>query len=774
MKYRVSYLFLAVLFSLNISGQIYCPSDATSSCFTDLTIEEFGNATVVSGNYHQSQVKYEDDNQTNACNEGLVFRKFYIDTDYNNSYTDGEPFCVQTITLVYEELPLNIQFPSEVTINCLDELPMQHPTWSHHPCDLVGYSYEDEVFDFEDGACQKIVRTFQVINWCEYDGNNNDGLYTGIQIIKIIDTDAPEINGCQDVIFDAVENCEAEIVLTNSATDIGDCPSGRLQWTLSVDLWADGTEDLFYGPNEPAPFNIGKVENGEEISITLPEYLAISNNKLVWKVIDGCGNVRSCSSTFQVEDNKAPTPYCHSFLSATLNGQDGGQLVIPVSLYGNGGYDNCSSQEEITLSFSENVEDTERVIECGEIGFQFYRIYHTDAAGNQDFCEVFMFVLDNGSCNGKFEPMGRVYTRKGEAVDDVSTYLMENDEMIAQATSNANGDFEFGEQSLMDTYFAKAEKLEDPMIGVDLMDYQIMVDAALGKVSLDYYTRIAADMDEDGKFSINDLSVFRSVLTGEVELSEEESLKFIPINADVNNTNAAYDPNMSIMDYQYGFNFWAVKKGDLTGAYNLEEQDEETITLDFTIEDNQITISNPLALETGFFSMDILADSDEVINNSSASKVYESLESTRIINIENESVSLSPNELSITIAIESKEQGHELVGNMIKEVSFVNENHNGLADINWNIVDKRDGNIEVSIDQLDVKVYPTIFDDKINVEGHDISKVALRTVNGSLVAMKANYSDARVELTVDQSLAHGIYFLTIESEEGKRIVKLVK
>jgi len=774
MKNRVAFLFLAILFSLNLNGQLFCPSDVTSTCFTDLTLEEFGNATVVSGNYHQSQVKYEDDNQTNACNEGVVLRRFYIDTDYNNAFTEGEPFCVQTITLVYEELPLNIQFPSEVTINCLDELPMQHPTWSHHPCDLVGYSYEDEVFDFEDGACQKIVRTFQVINWCEYDGNNNEGLYTGVQIIKVIDNEAPEINGCQDVVFDAVENCEAEIVLTNAATDIGDCPSGKLQWTLSVDLWGDGTEDLFYGPNEPIPFRIDKVANGEEVSISLPESLAISNNKLVWKVTDGCGNVRSCSSRFEVQDNKAPTPYCYSFLSATLDGQDDGQLVIPATLYNNGALDNCSSSEEITISFSENVEDTERVIECGEIGFQFYRIYHTDAAGNQDFCEVFMFVLDNGSCGGKFEPMGRVFTSNGEAVDGVTTYLMEGHDMVAQSMTNTNGDYDFGEQSLMDTYYAKAEKLEDPMLGVDLVDYQLMVDAALGKVSLDYYSRIAADMDEDGKFTINDLDKFRSVLIGDLELTEEESLKFIPIDTDINNTNAVYDPYMSIMDYQNGFNFWAVKKGDLTGAQNIEEQEEETITLDFTIEDNQITISNPSTIETGFFSLDILADNDDVINNTPASKVYENVESIKIMNLENESVALSPKDLKLSIAIESKEDGIGLLENLINEVSFINKNHDGLVDVNWNIVDKRDAAIEQPVDQIDVKVYPTVFDNKITIEGNDISKVTLRAVNGSLINANANSSENRVELSLDQSLVHGIYFLTIESGGNKKFVKLVK
>ena len=377
-------------------AQIHCPDDIVVSCLSDLSPDETGKANVISGNYHPSMVKFIDQDETNACNEGTVFRRWYLDVDYSNTYTENEPSCIQTITQVYENFPLNIQFPTDREFTCVDEIPVDSPTWNHHPCDLVGYTYEDEIFEFEEGACLKIVRKYYVINWCVYDENTNEGLYEGIQIIKVFDDVVPNIENCEDQYFEVDGNCEALVTLTNSATDVGDCASGTLTWRVSVDLWADGTEDLFYGPNEPAPFRLDPVANGAEVAVVLPEALTTSKHKVDWKVTDGCGNVRTCSSRFFIEDKKPPTPYCLNFTSSTLNGEDGWTLTIPADFFNVEALDNCSASDKIRLSFSENPEDTERVIECGDTGFQFFRIYYTDEADNQDFCEVFMIIFDNG------------------------------------------------------------------------------------------------------------------------------------------------------------------------------------------------------------------------------------------------------------------------------------------------------------------------------------------------------------------------------------------
>ncbi|MFT4536860.1 MAG: hypothetical protein ACJA1A_003704 [Saprospiraceae bacterium] len=776
MRFSATIVFIALFLTTNINGQIFCPDDIVTSCFSSLTLEECGNATVVSGNYNTNQVKFVDDRQVNACNEGVVFRQFYIDVDYSNTFTEGEPFCTQTISLLYDELPLNIQYPSEVVLNCLDELPNQSPTWSSHPCDLVGYTYVDEIFEFEAGACLKVVRTFSVINWCEYEGGTGSGLYTGIQIIKVVDNEAPEIQNCEDLVFDAVENCEATITLHNTANDAGDCPSSLLQWTLSVDLWADGTEDLFYGPNEPQPFQVDKIENGVELSITLPEAVGIANHKLVWKVTDGCGNVRSCSSLFEVKDNKPPTPYCKNFLSATLNGDDGGQLVIPAVLFDNGAYDNCSSQEEIRISFSDNVNDTERTIECGEIGFQFFRVYYTDAAGNQDFCEVIMFVLDNGSCAGKFEPEGRVVTRSGIPQENVSTYLMDEEGMVTESVTAVEGNYTFGDQSLMENYYAEANKEDDPLSGVDILDYQIMLDGALGKRHMDYYCKIAADLNDDGHFNLDDLDLFREVLTGASEFSSDNVWKFVPISQQTNNENAIFSPSFSIMDYQHGFNFWAIKKGDLTDAEFVEESNiaNESIDLLFTIENDEVVITNPESFKTGFYSIELNIENEMISDILSSGKKYENKSSSRILNLNNEFITFNENDINLSIEYKSDQDALQIKNALIENVSFINEAHNGISNINWIVNDNRNEKPLVQERSKSINVFPTIFENEITIVAQDIQTVSLKSYSGLPVdlSMKSEVGEATIKTS--NHLPSGIYFLTVISSAGKQVFTVVK
>jgi hypothetical protein len=776
MRHSATVLFFALFLTSNLVGQIFCPADITATCLSSLTIQECGNATVVSGNYNSNQVKFVDDNNLNACNEGVVFRKFYIDVDYSNSFSEGEPYCIQTITLTYNALPLNIQFPSEVILNCLDELPNQNPTWSSHPCDLVGYTYEDEIFEFEAGACLKIVRNFSVINWCEYESNTGAGLYTGVQIIKIIDNEAPEIQNCEDLVFDAVENCEATITLNNIATDAGDCPSGLLQWTLSVDLWADGTEDLYYGPNEPQPFNIDKIGNGEELSITLPENVGIANHKLVWKVTDGCGNVRSCNSRFEVVDNKPPTPYCKNFLSATLNGADGGQLIIPVELFYHGGYDNCSSEDEIKISFSENVDDTERIIECGEIGFQFYRIYYTDAAGNQDFCEVFMFVLDNGSCAGKFEPEGRVVTRSGIPQENVSTYLMDEEGMITESVTAVDGNYSFGDQSMMQNYYAEANKVDDPMSGVDILDYQIMLNGALGISQMDYYRKIAADLNDDGQFDLDDLELFREVLSGTSEFSSDNVWKFVPFSQNINNGNAMFDPSFSIMDYQQGFNFWAIKKGDLSDTEFVEESNVTNVAIDllFTIENDKVVITNPTAIKTGFFSFELNVENKLISDNLSSAEMYEKESVSRILNLNNEFVTFNQNDINLSVEFKSDQDAIQIKDELIEKVSFINEAHNGISKINWIVNDNRNEKPKTHKINKSIKVYPTIFENEIAIDAKDVQSVSLRSHNGLPIEISVNSNSDKTTIITGNNLPSGLYFLTVVNASGQKVFKVVK
>ncbi|MDF1697376.1 MAG: T9SS type A sorting domain-containing protein [Saprospiraceae bacterium] len=773
MKNFLYTLFFLITTISVIEAQIFCPADVTVSCLSDLTPDECGMATVVSGNYHPSMIKYVDEDETNACNEGKVFRKFYIDIDFSNTYTENEPSCTQTITLEYSNLPLNIQFPPDREYSCIDNIPVESPTWLHNPCDLVGYTYNDEIFEFEEGACFKIVRTYSVINWCVYDENNQEGLYKGIQIIKIVDNLPPEIDNCDDQFFDAVENCEAAVTLINSASDSGDCPSGTLTWRVSIDLWGDGTEDLVYGPYEPFPFKLDPVANGTSVEVVLPENLGVSKNKIVWKVTDGCGNVRSCSSEFFVEDNKPPTPYCLNFTGTTINGEEHGVVAVPASFFSLDAIDNCSSKDNIQLSFSENVDDTVVELECGDAGFRPFRIYYTDEAGNQDFCEVFMLVFDNGSCFGKYAPSGKITRPNGTPIDGASAYLMEGEEIISQIESDAVGYFNFGEQALMESYEATVKKENADIENVDIDDFILMRSALLGLTSLDVYQRVAADVNNDFIFDINDLYEFRDILTGVSEL--EEKWSFIPKMKAMSSTMTNLDIESSIpyISYEGGFDFYGIQKGDLTGSGKetlISEDELGEINLEMEISMGSITIRCEKDIKIDAFQVDLNLESAEVVDEKRNESIVELNDGFRVVAVEFESY-----DEEYTSLAEMNADGASIdnLTSIIKDAKIYLQGSRVPSKIKWNIVDKRN-NSDVLTEPTEIEVFPLPIQDRLVLEGVNITGVTLINVSGQVLSTNVSYQKDRVVLSNLEGIQRGIYFLKVSTTEDEQIIKVVK
>ena len=759
--------FLASFSVLSFS-QIYCPDNVVISCLSDTSPQHTGEATVVSGNYHPSMIKYIDQDETTSCNEGNIFRKFYLDVNYNDIHDENEASCTQTITLEYNNLPLNIQYPSEVEYTCLDDVSLDSPIWQYNPCDLVGYTHEDEIFEFEDGACLKIVRTFTVINWCIYDVNTNEGIYTGIQIIKIVDEQAPEIENCDDQYFDTDANCEAVVTLTNSATDLGDCASGELTWRVSVDLWADGTQDLVYGPNEPSPFRLAPVPNGGVVEVTIPEALGISRHKVVWKVTDGCGNVISCSSEFFVEDNKPPTPYCLGFTSSTLNGEDGGQLVIPVSFFSIDALDNCSSPEAITLSFSENINDTERVIECGDAGLQFFRIYYTDEAGNQDFCEVFMLILDNGSCFGKYAPKGKVTYPNGTPIEGAMAYLMEEETIISSIASSETGDFNFGEQALMEAYEAIVKKEDDDKGIVDIEDFILMRSALLGLEPLDFYQNIAADINRDRQFNFEDLYAFRAVLKGESEITEKDLWSFIPSDYHPSNVsnNLDFDEAIPYTSYGGSFDFYGVRTGDLThanGDLPTESFEGNDIKLALEWNDDGIRIVAKEAFISDGFQFDFKTEVSEDAALIALEDGFRHLEIEAVRHIAKDEslVKLKPSSVE-----------NMTIENLISGAKVYRKNASQPSSIVWSLIDNRTP-IALNQQSEKIKVFPLPFHNELNVEAEGIQSLSLYNLAGDYIELDFNIFDSKATALIKDVLPSGLYILKVVTDKGEQMMKII-
>ncbi|NNE13855.1 MAG: hypothetical protein HKN51_02685 [Saprospiraceae bacterium] len=265
-------------------------------------------------------------------------------------------------------LPLNpfddssITFPRDVAVDC-DDYDVGSPTWLEATCNLVGISLDSDTFSFEDGACMKILNRWSVINWCEYDPAvpNSPGLYEWTQVVKIVDSEDPELTVQDSLCFGVIDGCTSSgIELTGSAFDNGICGSEWLSFEVSIDAYADWTEDYNYSSTNPRlnpngsrnPFHLPKAANGEEITITLPDGIPGSKiwHRSVWRAFDGCGNTVSATRYFQITDKKPPTPYCLNLSTAVM---ENGEVELWAIDFNVGSFDNCSNPEDLLFTFTD-------------------------------------------------------------------------------------------------------------------------------------------------------------------------------------------------------------------------------------------------------------------------------------------------------------------------------------------------------------------------------------------------------------------------------------
>lgn len=101
------------------------------------------------------------------CGNGTIVRQFYAqDYDGNISNTVS-----QTITIGGENA-YSVRFPADTLVSCLATAEIDTAEVYRSGCDLVAVSHEDEIIENSALGCFEVHRTYQVINWCEYNGTD--------------------------------------------------------------------------------------------------------------------------------------------------------------------------------------------------------------------------------------------------------------------------------------------------------------------------------------------------------------------------------------------------------------------------------------------------------------------------------------------------------------------------------------------------------------------------------------------------------------------------
>ena len=334
------------------------------------------------------------------CGTGEITRIFTATDDGGLSASD-----VQTITIINFTpfLGSDIDWPDDYEtedicdIDALDPedlvYPYNEPSFVEDECDLVTFSHHDIVFDFSNSsqACFKILRTWTVLDWCQYDPENSQspGIWTMPQVIKVHNTVAPELvvpDTEFTVCTDDPDCGPGEVMLEASASD--DCSDPDvLKWTIAVDEGNNNSLDQLYTDIT------GEIA---ERLVSLP----LGDHRVLYSVEDLCGNITTEEQYITVLNCKPPSAKCRN-LTTTLMPMDTdgdqipdwGMVVLWASDLDAGSDHACGNP--VQVAFSDDVNDTSIVFDCDDIGENEVELWVIDDNENTDFCIVTVTIQDN-------------------------------------------------------------------------------------------------------------------------------------------------------------------------------------------------------------------------------------------------------------------------------------------------------------------------------------------------------------------------------------------
>lgn len=522
----------------------------------------------------------------NDCGVGTIRRKFTA-TDPSGNTT----YCVQRIH-IRDRYPFNrnnIHWPRDVSINeCHPEnvspAVTGEPTYDHVACSMLAVTYTDYVFSYvgsNTDACMKILREWKVLDCCQYDRYGNRGVFTHTQTIKINDNEAPVFLDCSDIVINAndVNDCSGYVELR---PQVEDCtPIEDISWTVWIDYDNNGTVDV--------------IRHQRDVS----GYFPFGTHKVTWQANDGCKNTSTCTRLVTIKDNVKPTPVCYASI-ATVVMENSGVVYVNAKVHDAGSWDNCTSSENLRFSFSSDASDNVRAFTCDDLGINEIPIYVTDESGNQSRCYVRLDIQDNnGVCLDSLTVhlAGSITTDSGDGVSDVALSVVHPQFGEYLINSDENGYFEhasYTDMSHVDSVLVMPLRVDDPLNGVTSFDLFLMHKINLGDIDFSGpYQEIAADINNDGRFSTIDLVELKNLILGQQsDFNNNLSWRFVngmtPLDED-NPFDFSEAQYVSLPEFDS--KFIGIKIGDmnLDAVASGSADSRSTSSVEFTVEDRLVT-----------------------------------------------------------------------------------------------------------------------------------------------------------------------------------------
>lgn len=522
----------------------------------------------------------------NDCGLGTIVRTFKAADLQGNSATCDQTITVKNFTPFNGKSTAYVKWPGDVTVNgCIgaNVLPENLPAGKQRPeivndeCALVEFTYDDLVFQYVDNYCYKIIRTWKLIDWCQFDAADpfNKGYWEHHQLIMVNDLTPPQfLTGCNNVTTGQVNDLDCSASLTLSATASDNCTAtNKLSWRYEIDLDGNNSVD----------------RTGTSNSVT--NNFPYGTHKIKWFVTDECGNVSSCTASFTLFDRKAPTPVCYDGL-VTVPMETTGTVTINAKSFNicsgcdNGSFDNCTPKNQLRFSFSSNVNNTTRTFSCADIANGVIdtieiQMWVTDLAGNQDYCTANLILQDNknicpDALPERYDIVGSVTDNKGQKLPSVDVKLnVDNSTEGKYTTTDEYGVFFFAGMDEGRTYRITPSSNVDPKGGISTLDLVLIQQHLLGIRLLDTPEKIiAADANNSGTISAADIFDLRRLILGAAEqLPKNRSWRFLPAGAVFANPMNPFPVDETIIladfyNHSVQNNFNGIKIGDLNNSYS--------------------------------------------------------------------------------------------------------------------------------------------------------------------------------------------------------------
>jgi len=452
-------------------------------------------------------------------------------------------------------------------------------------------TYEDEIFTFvpDSNACFKIIRTWKVIDWCAFDRWGNYMQYVYQQIIKVSNSEAPEvISGCEEKTICTYDpDClNGYIELIALADD--DCTPGReLLWHLQIDLNDDGILETDL--------------RGKGDSINASDAYPIGRHRIKYSFEDLCGNKGTCTTYFEITNCKLPTAYCLNGIAVDLMPQDTnndgtidwGMIEIWASDLNLGSF-HCNN--DITFSFSSDTTDKARMFDCDSLGMRNVEMWVTDrVTGNQTYCRTHVIIQDNNDAcpdtmTVQAQVAGLILDDEGRPLESVELILTGG--VSERSATDEDGNYAFSGIPVGNDYTVQPMLDGDAMDGVSTFDLVEIQRHLLGMDTIrNPYKHIAADVDRNRQISAKDMLFLRRMILGlERDFGGLPAWRFVqrdyqfadPADPLKENFPEMFDIRQLPGNMMY-VDFTGVKLGDLNGSYTRlqgEVQSRNAVVLD--------------------------------------------------------------------------------------------------------------------------------------------------------------------------------------------------